>query len=246
MTPRTNVARRLGNKFYQIAFPLYRPLYSVFKAYADRGERRLLRCNVSQGDVVVDAGANIGVYSRFLSQCVGPSGMVHSFEPSPDNFARLRAAVATLPNVRTNQLAVSDRTGEQLLYFSSDLNVDHRTYPTEGELRRTLRIQATALDDYFKPGERVDLIKMDIQGYELRALKGAARVMAENDSIKLLLEFWPYGLKQAGDSWHTLIDYLSDRGMQIQQICRSELTSFSPASLSEAPRWYANLFTARN
>ena len=62
-----------------------------------------------------------------------------------------------------------------------------------------------ALDDYFKPGERVDLIKMDIQGYELHALRGANRVLADNPDIKLLLEFWPYGLKQAGANWVELI-----------------------------------------
>ena len=153
---------------------------------------------MSPGAVVVDAGANIGIYSQFLSRCVGPNGIVYSFEPSPQNFKRLRSATLKLPNVRPSQAAVGERTGETRLYVSDKLNVDHRAYMTQ-EMRVALfQVEMVALDDYFKPGERVDLFKIDIQGYELHALQGARRILNENPEIKLLLEFWPYGLKQAG------------------------------------------------
>jgi FkbM family methyltransferase len=208
----TRLGRRIGNQLYKTAFPFYRPLYSAFKCYADHAERHLLARHLSAGCVVVDAGANIGIYSKFLAQCVGPRGTVHSFEPSPENFARLHDALSDFPNVRLNQLAVSDKTEESLLYVSDDLNVDHRAYPTEGESRRTVSIRSTSLDDYFKPGQRVDLIKVDIQGYELHALRGARRVLADNPNVKLLLEFWPYGLLQAGVSAEAFLSYLRDAG----------------------------------
>src|SRR4029078_1217750 len=115
-------------------------------------------------------------------------------------------------NVRANQLAVSDKTEYKLLYVSEDLNVDHRAYPTEGENRRTVTIQATALNDYFVPGSRVDLIKMDIQGYELHALKGARRLLEENRDVKLFIEFWPYGLTRAGASVEALLTLLHEAG----------------------------------
>ncbi len=91
------------------------------------------------------------------------------------------------------QAAVGERSGETTLYVSDDLNVDHRAYVTEGNARRALQVGMVALDDYFKPGERVDLLKLDIQGYELHALQGAKRIVNENREIKLLLEFWPMG-----------------------------------------------------
>src|SRR6266702_4352906 len=121
MSAAARFGRRIGNELYKVAFPMYRPLYSAFKSYTDRTERRVLARHLSSGSIVVDAGANIGIYSQFLARCVGPTGMVHSFEPSPENFARLRAAVASLPNVRVNQLALSDKTGESVLYVSEEL-----------------------------------------------------------------------------------------------------------------------------
>jgi hypothetical protein len=66
------LGRRFGNELYTSVFPIYRPLYSAFKAYADRAERSLLTRHVSAGCVVVDAGANIGIYSQFSQGASDP------------------------------------------------------------------------------------------------------------------------------------------------------------------------------
>src|SRR5205823_7815847 len=152
-----SLLRGVGNRAYDHAFPLYVLCYRVFKAYTDRTERQLLRSILPAGAVVVDAGANIGVYSQFLSSCVGPTGVVHSFEPSPENFRRLQSATRKLANVRLSQAAVGECSGRSKLYVSDQLNVDHRTYETEGDSRPAVQIDVIALDDYFKPGQRVDL-----------------------------------------------------------------------------------------
>jgi FkbM family methyltransferase len=239
-----SLLRGVGNKIYDHAFPIYRLCYRLFKAYADRGERQLLKRILSAGDVVVDAGANIGIYSQFLSRCVGATGVVHSFEPSPENFKRLQSATRKLANARLSQAAVGESSGRSKLYLSDKLNVDHRTYTTEGDSRRAVPIDIVALDDYFKPGQRVDLIKMDIQGYELHALRGANRVLTDNPSAKLLLEFWPYGLKQAGANWIELIDTLERKNMAVCQLTKLGLIPFRSESVSESPDWYVNLFAS--
>ena len=236
--------RGVGNRVYEHAFPIYRLCYRTFKAYADRAERQLLKRILSAGDVVVDAGANIGVYSQFLSSCVGPTGVVHSFEPSPENFRRLQSATRKLANVRLSQAAVGECSGRSKLYVSDQLNVDHRTYETEGDSRPAVQIDVIALDDYFKPGQRVDLIKMDIQGYELHALRGANRVLADNPSAKLIFEFWPYGLKQAGANWIDLIATLESKNMTVCQVTTHGLTPFRSESVRESPDWYVNLFAS--
>jgi len=239
-----SLLRGVGNRVYEHAFPIYSLCYRAFKTYTDRAERKLLRSVLSAGAVVVDAGANIGVYSQFLSRCVGPTGVVHSFEPSPENFRRLQSATRKLANVRLCQVAVGEYSGKSKLYVSDQLNVDHRTYATEEDSRPAVQIDAIALDNYFEPDQHVDLIKMDIQGYELHALRGASRVLADNPDAKLLLEFWPYGLKQAGVNWVELMDVLQTKNMSVSQVTNHGLVPFRSDSVMVSPEWYVNLFAS--
>jgi FkbM family methyltransferase len=245
MSP-TSVLRRAANKVYERAFPIYRPLYAAYKTYADRAERVLLRKILFQGAVVVDVGANIGIYSEFLSRCVGPTGLVHSFEPSPDNFKRLSAATRELLNVRLTQAAVGERSGDCELYVSDKLNVDHRTYKANEDSRHAIPIEMIALDDYFKPGQRVDLIKMDIQGYEFHALRGAQRVLHENPQINVLLEFWPAGLEQAGIGWERLVEMLQGLKMNLTLVRACGLVPFDAHDVRKDTFWYVNLFAHRS
>jgi FkbM family methyltransferase len=246
MSYRAGLLHRAANRVYEAAFPIYRPIYAAFKAVTDKAERQLLAETLKPGSVVVDAGANIGIYSQFLSTRVGPDGVVHSFEPHPSNFERLQEAVGDLSNVRLNKAAVSNESGPAVLYLSETLNVDHRTYPCPDETRVALPIRAIKLDDYFKPDDRVDLIKLDIQGYELHALRGATRLLADNLEIKLLFEFWPYGLTGAGSSAEQLTAFLLSHNFCLFTFDKGRLRSC--LTLAGAPdniTDYQNIFAKR-
>lgn len=130
-------------------------------------------------------------------------------------------------------------------YVSDKLNVDYRAYKADGDSRRAVSTEMVALDDYFKPGQRVDLIKMDIQGYELHALRGATRVLEENPDINLLLEFWPSGLKQAGIHWEELVQMLQSFNMELALVRTRGLIPFDARDVRIDPLWYVNLFARR-
>src|SRR5260370_37179160 len=87
-----SLIRTVGNKVYHHAFPIYFLCYRAFKAYADRAERQLLKGTFREGAVAVDAGANICIYSQFLSRLVGPTGVGLSFEPSSVKFRPFSSA----------------------------------------------------------------------------------------------------------------------------------------------------------
>ncbi len=244
--PRVPLHLRLGNKLYDAAFPLYRILYSVYKSVGDRREFALLKKILRPGMTAVDVGANIGHYALVLAKLVGREGEVHCFEPSPDNYRRLTRAAGPHPQIKTYPNIVTNRSGDARLFVSSELNVDHRTHPTGDGNREEVAVPGVALDDVFEPGTKIDLLKMDIQGHEFQALTGARRILGENREINLILEFWPHGLREAGDSAEALVGLLKEEGFHIQTIDpREGLVPYPPAGLSEDASWYCNLFAAR-
>jgi FkbM family methyltransferase len=235
---------RFGNALYSRCYPLYYPLYSCWKIFADRRERRIVRNIVSPGDQVVDVGANIGVYSRFFSLLVGPTGSVTAIEPEASNFHRLVQNTAALSNVKVFCAAAGDHSGEALLFKSNDMNVDHRTFDS-GDGRTSEMVKMIALDDVITSGQPISLIKIDVQGFELSVLKGANRILNENKNIKILMEFWPYGLLKASVEPDSVIDYLRSHGFFIADTTTPEREFISSELSSSSENSYCNLIAYR-
>lgn len=233
---------RLANRLYHAAPGVYGTVYSLYKRVSDAPERALMRSLVRPGMVALDVGANIGSSSLFLSRLVGPRGKVFSFEPEQENFVRLQRAVSGLENVQAVNKAVGDTTGKITLYVADDLNVDHRTYDCGGQ-RRGVAGQVTRLDDFFEPGAKIDFLKMDIQGFELRALLGARRILEENRAIAMVLEYWPYGLIRAGARPADLTDLLAQSGFSVSVVGREPPGGL--VSLGEGEDDYVNLLASR-
>jgi FkbM family methyltransferase len=210
-----NLTLLLGNKLFEHCFPIYNVLYKLYKRFVDRYERALLKDIIKPGMTAVDVGANIGNYTAFMAKIVGQKGKVYAFEPSPHTFKLLKKYNKN-HNVTLVQAAVGDTTGQIHLYLSDELNVDHHTYETDEE-RQRIDVPSYRLDDYLK-NEKVDFIKMDTQGSEYQALLGMKNILQTNPNIKVLMEFWPYGLKKAGTSAEELITFLHNLDFKTELI----------------------------
>jgi FkbM family methyltransferase len=165
-------------------------------------ETELFKKYAKKDDVVLDIGAHIGYYTLIAARIVGDKGKVYAFEPDPKNFKILKRNVEEngYKNIILVNKALSNKSGRIKLFINKENTGDHRIYDLKNE-REFISIQAITLDDFFKKrAKKVDLIKMDIQGAEVRAFKGGNRLIKENMSIKILTEFWPHGLELSGSS----------------------------------------------
>jgi FkbM family methyltransferase len=200
-------------------------------------ETALAEKEISKGNVVIDIGANIGYYTLIFARLVGESGKVFAFEPDPENFALLKKNVELnhYKNVVLIQKAASNVSGKAQLYLSKENKGDHRIYNSH-DGRESLEIETIKLDDYFKEFiGKIDYIKMDIQGAEAMAIQGMSALLNFNKNVKIVSEFWPFGLKKFGVEGFEYLKLLlkdnfvifdiNEKGKKIEQTNISKLLS---------------------
>jgi FkbM family methyltransferase len=153
----------------------------------DVAERPILRALISPGDHVLDLGANVGWYTKTLSELVGPSGHVYSVEPVPPTFELLSHCVRRLHlhNVTLFDCAVSDRAGaavmEVPLYDSGGENFYQARLIGRKEWTsglRTFTVPLRSADSLFLGLPKgPSFIKVDVEGHELTVLRGAQGII---------------------------------------------------------------------
>ena len=134
---------------------------------------------ITQGAVVYDVGANVGIYSLLASLRAGPSGKVYAFEPLERNLQHLRRHIAlnNLQNCTVFEEAVCNEEGTRRFSTAASDSCTARLSP-DGEIR----VPSTTLDTCIYGAKRLcppDIIKIDVEGAELEVLEGAHRALAE-------------------------------------------------------------------
>ena len=133
---------------------------------------------LEKGDIVIDAGANIGAFSALAS---AKGCFAYAFEPIPDIINTYLSKTAEWnPNITICKYALSDKPGE--LTFNEDLsNIGGSSLVVEGKNSKKIKAQAIDLDTFAEENKlpKVDFIKADIEGAERYMLMGAKRVLKE-------------------------------------------------------------------
>ncbi len=226
---------------------LYKLLYFAFKKKQDARELALMKQFINPSHIIVDVGANIGFYASYFSKLTGPKGKVYCFEPDAYNYKRLLQTTRSLTNVLTTNAAVSSTNGHLDFYLSHDKNVDHRAYAPESYASKHT-VDCISLDSFLGDDVRIDILKVDVQGYEMQVYEGAKQLLAANPNLKIFSEFWPYGLQQAGASKESFLNFFTQLGFLVYHIQETGLTKITPETLDSFPideRAYFNVLLSK-
>jgi len=191
----------------------------------ERGTLITLRKLVKPGDVVFDIGANIGAHTLALARSVGPQGRVFAFEPAEFAFVKLKANLALNPELRTRLFpsqtlltASLNDSAEAKIYASWPLETRGSVHPKHrGRLVETRGTTVDTLDHFAEAQgiERLNLIKIDVDGHELPVLQGGLSVLKKFQPI-LVIELSPYVHREHGHDFAAFLALLREAGYALQ------------------------------
>lgn len=176
--------------------------------------RSKLYALVNKGDIVLDVGTNIGETLLNFAKLAGTKGFVYGFEPDNVNFANLRRNIALndFQNVHVFNFGISDKQEAVKLYRVDPHNLGMNRILAESEASQFddfTAIETRTLDDVIAENDirRLDVIKIDIEGYEMHALRGAKGVLAKFRP-RLFIEVGYARLLNNGTSPTEMIEFL--------------------------------------
>lgn len=198
----------------------FKQLYYRFrKKYLHKvHESQIIRRLLKPGWLSADVGANEGYHTLCMAHCVGSTGKVFSFEPDPFNFSLLSNQVNKygFQNVRLIQKAVSNRVGQVQFYLHKQNKGSHSFFGSNHLSlfnEKPILVEAITLDQFLKSYDyKLDYLKMDIEGAEILALKGAQKVLRKNKELIIFLEYNPEVLLRSGQNPMNLLDLLQESG----------------------------------
>lgn len=210
-------------------------LLGSFEPSVRRAYRRLVR----PGGVVLDIGANIGAHTLPLAACVGSTGRVFAFEATAFAFAKLEANIALNPDLAgrvqaEHAVLVREAASDapQAIYASWPLTASGDVHPQHrGRLMDVGAAKAWALDDYVAAAgiDRVDFVKLDVDGAEADVLAGGARTLGR-DRPPIVMELAPYVFGDTG-GFEEVVTLLLGQGYRFHELRTSRLLPEDPAAL---------------
>jgi FkbM family methyltransferase len=158
------------------------------------------RYKADSGGTFIDVGGNLGWYSCLFAKIAGQAGRVFSFEPEPNNAALLKENLALngFRNAEVFQSAVADTPGSLTLHLAHKSNPGAHSLIAGDYSAGEIKVPVVALDDTLlsRIDGRVRLMKIDVEGFEAPALKGAAKLLERTDAV--ILEYSPEFIRRGG------------------------------------------------
>lgn len=173
--------------------------------------------NICEGDNIVDVGANIGFFTLLFGKIVGETGYVYAFEPELNNFKLLKQNVNEnkFHNIEIIQKVVSEKKGK-IKFVIEDTSVSHYVVSDLNQpdkKNNIIELDSVTLDNYItKP---IKLIKIDVEGHEIKVLNGMKSLIKQNKDLSLIIEFNIFTQRRAGYTGNDLFAFIEELGFDI-------------------------------
>jgi|tagenome__1003787_1003787.scaffolds.fasta_scaffold20988718_4 FkbM family methyltransferase len=199
---------------------------------------------VKPGDVAFDIGANIGAHTLGIARAVGPEGRVFAFEPTDFAFEKLQLNLGLNPDLAARTIASqillvasasNNHSQPPEIYASWPLENTGAVHPKHrGRLATTRNAHVDTLDDFAVRHsiDRVDFIKIDVDGHELPVLRGGLHLLTSLHPV-LLVEMSPYVHAEEQNSFADLVALLRDAGYAIQDAATWQPLPLDAAKLEQ-------------
>lgn len=205
-----------------------------------RDDEAFLSNFLKPGMTYVDVGANIGTTTLAGAAAVGPTGTVIAFEPHPGTFRDLSDSVALNPDLAPRisliRSAVGDTVGTAHISDLPENDVNH-IHPGG------IQVQMTTLDDELEFTQHIDLLKIDVEGYEKNVLQGAKRTLAKTDAV--YFESCEANFAGFGYSSDDLFDLLHESGFCCYTVDPADFTLAEVEKGRRCVQGYENLLACR-
>lgn len=180
------------------------------------------RSLLSPGMTVVDVGANIGYFSLLAASIVGQGGKVVAVEPHPETYRSLKRTIDrnNSRNVRAHRIALSDVEETLSIHMADQEAFPNRTATTvrsdDPEYANSPTVQSHRLDRCISDWrlEVVDLLKVDVDGFETKVMRGARSALESGLIRNVIIEFSDYWLGATGSSTEKLKALITDFGLE--------------------------------
>jgi len=165
----------------------------LYYGYAEANLTNFFLRYIQEGMTCIDVGSHIGSYTMLFSKLTGPTGRVHSFEPTSWTFELLVRNTHSLENVITNNKAVAKAAGKISFLdygpgFGAYNTADKQGAPALTQIPKVTEVMSLSLDEYCRDQEifPVDIIKIDAEGYEYHVLSGMTTLLKKKGTRPLI------------------------------------------------------------
>jgi len=170
----------------------------VFNDIREVGATNYMYRVVNKDDIVLDIGANIGYYALMEAKLVGENGKIYAIEPVPQNFELLKRNISIngYKNIKVFNFAIGDKNGTEKLYLSNKSNWHSIIAFDEQGSGKAIDVTIITIDTFLKDKQYPSLIRMDVEGYEDKIIRGMMETLKKDRPLKLFIEIHPHIMKR--------------------------------------------------